>query len=97
MAYNITGLESAHTFVGVFSELDTLTHGLLVLFILFTIYIIMLVVMESHTLKISSMVAGFITSVIAIMMYAGGFVGTNIIIIPIVVFIGSILIYLFSE
>jgi len=97
MAYNLTGLESASTFVGVFTELDILTNGLLILFILFTIYIIMLVVMNNYTLKISSIVAGFVTSAVALLFYAGGFIGTNTIVVPVVVFIGSILIYLFSE
>jgi len=97
MVYNTTLLENTTNFGSAFIELNTLTNDLLISFILFSLFFIFLIVLSNSGLKISMIVSAFVTTSASLLLFAGGFVGINVVIVPLVLLVGSVIYFTFTQ
>lgn len=91
-AWNISATD-AYT---LFKEVNELTNGWYVSLTLIAIYIIILVVFRNHPTKVTFITAGLVTFVVGLFFWALEILSFNLLLIPISLFLLSILYYIFG-
>jgi hypothetical protein len=96
--YNTTNITNAENVYEIFGAVNQLSSGLLASFILFILFLTILFVMRGRYDDIGLIFMGdsFVCIIVAIMMFWIGMVGWPVLIIPIILFFGSLIYYLFT-
>lgn len=97
MAYNITGIDNANNWLDFITEINNLCDGMYGGLILLSIFFIVFIVFKNYDTKAVLAADGFICSMIAILMWALGWIGWGIVIIPIVVTAGAVIILFVTD
>ncbi len=98
--YNTTVLDNATNALEIAQGINTITstHGLFSGFILLIIYMVILISGKNKYDTIAVMVvAGFIVTVLGIIFYLVELIGWKILIMPIILLIGSVIVYLLTD
>lgn len=96
MTYNMTFMDEAVSFAGLYEGVNTASNGLISSFILLTVFIIMFFIFKDrYDTKVILLGSSFITTLLASLFWAGAYIGINILLIPIGVLVASIILYLF--
>jgi len=97
MSYNLSAVYEANNTLQITSAVNTLSNGWLSGGIIIVIYIITLMVYHRNNLRVSSIAASLVTTYVSILMYVIGFIGLNVLIIPLILLFVSIFIYMFMD
>jgi asparagine N-glycosylation enzyme membrane subunit Stt3 len=97
MGYNLTGIESGSNLVDVFTNINNASDGWLFSGILFSIFIIYLILFHKEDFKSVFLADSFITFIIGSLFFALGWIKFNILIVPIILIFIGIFMYMFME
>ncbi len=94
--YNLSFAESSDLYT-ITSGLNTQVDGLLAGLLLLSIYLILYIAMKQYDVKVVMLTTSFIVSIIAVLFWTLGFIGVNIVIIPLILLFAAILIKVFGD
>lgn len=98
MTYNTTNITDANNLAGVLEGVNQLTSGLFVIFIMGALFLILLIMFQNKAEPKNIFVAAsFITSIVSVLFWALGWIGTNIVFYPIVMLMAAIIVKLFTS
>lgn len=83
MVYNLTGLDKGNTFYEFVTAINVETNGYMATFILFLFFVLMIVVFKNYDTRAGVIAGSAITSLIAILFWAMGWIAFGIVFIPI--------------
>lgn len=95
--YNLTNITNSNNFFEVFQAVNNEAMGLLFAFLLFSLFLIVLVVFHNYPLRYSVVGASMLCTIVGVIGFNLGFIGLWILILPILVLLGSILASYFIE
>jgi len=95
--YNLTNLYLQNESVGMITELNTLSDGWLIGWLLIVLYVVLLFTYQRGSLRKTSIVVSAITSFITIYLFVIGWIGLNIVILSMVMMFIYIFIVLFGS
>jgi hypothetical protein len=93
--YNLTNVTNAENYYQVFEAVSVWHNNAFPIFFLACIYFITLIILRDYDIKDSILISGFIVSISSIIFRFLGVIGWGIMIVPIVLFIGSLFIRMF--
>jgi hypothetical protein len=96
MAYNITNITEANTYPEIIKATNELTGGLYAALILFALFMIVFIVFKNHETKAVFVGNSFFVSVVAALMFFGGFIPWHILVIPVLLLFGSLMYLIFG-
>jgi ABC-type uncharacterized transport system fused permease/ATPase subunit len=95
---NIENITETNNFFDMTEGLNSMTNGLLFSLFLLIIFIgIMVIFRKSADFKKVLVGSSFVTTVVASLMWMGNFIGFNIVFIPLILLLASIIIYILEK
>lgn len=97
--YNLTAVEESITAYDFIKNMNDVSSGLLGILLLLAIFIIVFVAMKKseEDFKTNLLVTSFITTIIAVLLWASEIIGWTIIIFPVILLLASIITYMFTQ
>lgn len=89
--YNLSGLENDTTIVELFTEINTITSGWLVIMILISVFIIVFIATKFYDSVTALRSAGLATTVLSIGFWSIGLLSTGYLLIPAIVVSATII------
>lgn len=93
--YNMTNVTNANNAYEIVKATNDISGGLIFAMLMFVLFLVILITFRKRNFKAVLVGASFITSIVAVIGLALKFIGWNIVIIPILLFFASLLIYMF--
>jgi len=93
--YNLTNLTNANTIVDMTTEVNRLSDGLLIVMLMLILFLTYMIVFKKQNLKPVLIGASFLMTIMAIIAFTFGWIGVEVLIIPIILLFASILIFYF--
>ena len=98
MVYNLTTMYLQNDSVGMLTELNTLSDGWFIGWMLIALYLALLFYFQNNSLRKSSIVAAAMTALVSIYLLTMGLIGMNItLLIMVILFISIIMVLLMGE
>ena len=97
--YNLSTMDNANNIYQVFTGMNEMSNGLIAIFVLTAFFLVLMVVFkrtEEDTPKVV-MFSSFITTIGAILLMTVGLVSWSIVVIPLIIFIGSLIAMKFTN
>jgi hypothetical protein len=95
--YNLTTItDNANNIYEIVKYTNDLSGGLYFSLIILVLFVVYLVVFKKQEFKTVLIAGSFFMTVISILMFTAGLVGDKFLIIPIIVFLASIIIYMIN-
>jgi hypothetical protein len=88
--YNLTTLDNGNNILDLTSGVNTALGGWFAGFILIAVFVIMFIAMKSYDSRTVAIATSFVTSLIAVFMWALGWISMAIIFIPVALFFGAL-------
>jgi len=95
--YNTTNITAANNLLEIGSSVNELSGGYFFPLAMLILFIVYLAVFKKQEFKNVLLIASFSMSVISIIMFILGYVGYQFIIIPLLIFFASLIIYYFVQ
>lgn len=93
MVYNLTNVSNAANPAELFTAVNELTGGLYFVFFIFIMFLILMALSRGRADNVEALLASsFIVSIIAAILWAGGYIGWRPFIIPSVIFVIMIIV-----
>lgn len=93
--YNLTNLTNSNTIVEMTTEVNTLSGGLFIVSIMLILFVAYLVIFKKQNFKPVLVAGSFFMTILSIMAFTFGWIGTEVLIVPIILLLASILIFYF--
>lgn len=99
MVYNLDFINTSYNILELTKGIDTASGGILSGFLLLSIFVIVLIVSmgQYSDIKKSFLISSFGVSLVAVPFWIIGMIGYNIVIYPVILLIGSLLVFFFSK
>lgn len=95
--YNLTNVTAANNMFEIMEATNALTGGLLFVFLMVVLFITFLAVFHKADFKKVLVGDCFFITILAALGYAGGFIGFEVLLIPLFMLLGSIIVYMFID
>ena len=95
--YNMTNVTSANTILDMFTAVNELSNGAMFAIVLLGLFIMIFMVFKKYDTKAVLLLDSFAVTLIAIPMWTFGWIGWSIMIVPIILFFASIIMWFFIE
>ena len=96
LPYNLTAIENTSNLYTYFVEVNKLTTGWFAYMLLISLFIMLFAAWQHRDKKAAVIGSSFITTIVAILLWAVGFISATIIIFPLLLLLGGIFVKLFS-
>jgi len=90
MTYNLTNVTNANTMLDLATGANQLSGGTLAISSLLLIFIISFLGAKTYDTEVALIISSFVTSIIAILLFIIGWIGVEILVVPLVLLVGSI-------
>ena len=94
--YNLTAMEAERSLAGIFSEVNTLSGGMIINLFLIVLFFIVFILLGNYETKQKLITASLITTGVAYLSYLSGLCAIGTVVIPLVILVIAIFYYIVS-
>jgi len=96
MVYNMTNITLANDLITIVAEVNNTSGGYLLGFTLFAFYIVTMFIFKNKDIVFVFLADSFIVTIVAVIMWAMGYIGLNLLTIPLLLLFVGLMMKLFQ-
>lgn len=97
VVYNTTNITEANNFIEIMKASNELVHGIFIGLFLLVLALVVFFALKHHNTKVAIIATSSFMSIVCILCWAIGLLGTSILIISIMVMLASLLMYIWNK
>jgi|AntAceMinimDraft_18_1070375.scaffolds.fasta_scaffold04253_3 hypothetical protein len=90
MTYNLTNVTDSNTLLDLATSANNLSSGTLAISSLLLIFIISFLGAKTYDTEVALIISSFVTSIISILFFIIGWIGIEVLVVPLIMLVGSI-------
>lgn len=95
--YNLTNVTATNSIQEFFVEVNLLTSGYTSVLLLTAIFVVMFITLKNYQTESAMLVSSFITSIVAVLLFAMGVLSTTYMTIPFMLLFGTVFMKVFGS